>query len=141
MSVIFDSRTGKGIQKLFGGLLLKLALFIFVVCGFAIWHYFDWWYEPTNSFRHRLKKPVPVIAIVELEREVRLEPERPRHPLNRVQNKGRIKAEVTISALRQFSNGEIEWLDVSGSGTLVCSLKQTPESSKRWSELLSLIHI
>ena len=135
VSVIFDSRTGKGIQKLFGGLLLKLALFILVVCGFAIWHYFDWWYEPTNSFRHRLKKPVPVIAIVELEREVRLEPERPRHPLNRVQNKGRIKAEVTISALRQFSNGEIEWLDVSGSGTLVCSLKQTPESSKRWSEL------
>ena len=76
-----------------------------------------------------------MIAIVELEREVRLEPERPRHPLNRVQYMGRIKSEVTISALRQFSNGEIEWLDVSGSGTLVCSLKQTPESSKRWSEL------
>ena len=66
VSVIFDSRTGKGIQKLFGGLLLKLALFILVVCGFAIWHYFDWWYEPTNSFRHWLKKPVPVIPIVEL---------------------------------------------------------------------------
>ena len=40
VGVIFDSRTEK-VQKLFGGLLLKLALFIFVVCGFAIWHYLD----------------------------------------------------------------------------------------------------
>lgn len=135
LSVIVGRRKAEGIQKQFGGLLVKLALFVFVACALAIWHYLDWWYEPVNSFRHRLKQPIPVIAIVELEREVRLEPERPWHPLNREQNKGRIKADVTIRGLRQFSGGEIEWLDVSGRGTLICSFKQTPEFSKRWLNL------
>ncbi len=113
-------------------LVLKFSMFLFVGCAFAVWHYLDWWYEPANSFRSRLLHPVPVIAMVELEREVRVAPQQPWHPLRRGQQNRTITAEVTIRALRQFSEDEFQWLEVSGNGTLVASLAQTEEITRKW---------
>ena len=124
-----------------GCLLLKFATIVFVSCSFAVWHYLDWWYEPADSFRHGLVQPIPVIAIVELDREVRLEPQRPWHPLGRAQQKGKVKAEVTIRAVRQFSHDRFQWLDVSGNGTLVCSLEQMDGVSQRWLSLPAGCHL
>ncbi len=41
LSVIVGRRKAEGIQKQFGGLLVKLALFIFVARALAIWHYLE----------------------------------------------------------------------------------------------------
>jgi len=113
--------------------VIRISLVLLVTSFFAIWHYLDWWHEPLDAFRPHLLRPTPVTAIVELEREVRMQSPAPWHPLRRSSRQHRVTAEVRIRAVRQMVGGQWQWVEVSGRGILTCSIDGKEDGVERWS--------
>ncbi len=112
-----------------------LTLWVLVGSSFAFWHYLDWWYEPSDAFRRGLSEPTPVTAIVEVTRVANVEPAEPWHPLRRGAGGERVKMEVSIRALHQFTEAGFQWIQVSGHGTLHCSISAGQQMVVPWSTL------
>ena len=111
---------------------IRVSLVFLVTSFFALWHYLDWWHEPLDAFRPRLLRTTPVIAIVELESEVRVQPQPLWHPLRRGSRERRFMTDVKIHAVRQMIEGKWQWVEVSGRGILSCSMSGTEEQVERW---------